>query len=197
MKDLRNLKVCFFDIECREDVDGKRNKFDQAQHLGIAVACTLTSDGEYRDWINDDCAFRLFSYLTSFDAVVTYNGCGFDYPVLGGCLLGEYHLAAAKYIEMALKGKTIDLCIDFREALGARVSLQNVVVPTLGESKTMDGAYAPEKWRKGQCLEVIHYCRGDVSLTKKLFDKAINGEDLQVLDKAGNKKSFRVSPKIR
>jgi hypothetical protein len=194
---LLDKRYVVFDIECREDVDGKRNKFDQSQHLGIAVACTKSFDGEIRDWIEDASAFKLFSYLASFEVVVSYNGLGFDYPLLGGSLLGEYHLAAPKFIENALKSRTIDLCLDFKEALGARVSLKNVSIPTLGLDKEMDGGLAPQNWRKGKCFEVINYCRGDIDKTDKLFRLAASGQPLKVLDKQGVAKEFTCSPKLR
>lgn len=198
MKELKDLNYCVFDIECREDVDGKRNKFDQSQHLGVAVACTLTKDGEYMDWIGGaHPMFNLFHYLLGFDAIITYNGLGFDYPLLGGELKGEYNLTAPKFIENSLKGKTIDLCVDFKEALGVRVGLQKVISATTGDSKTMDGGLAPHNWRKGKCMEVISYCRNDVAMTKKLFDLAVAGEQLFVFDQVQQKKAFRCTPKLR
>jgi hypothetical protein len=195
--DLTKLRAVMFDVECREDVDGKRNTFGSAQHLGIAVACTLTSDGEFRDWIHDDSAFRLFQYLATFDVIVGWNTLGFDYPLLGGSLRGEYDLMAPKFIETVFRGKTIDLMLDVKEAVGARMKLENVSIATLGLKKEMDGAFAPERWRKGQCLEVITYCRGDVTKTKGIYDKAIKGEPLFCSDSAGNKKQFLCTPKIR
>lgn len=196
---LLDKKWVVFDVECDEDVDGKRNQFNMAQHLGVAVACTLTHDGEYRDWIGakNGEAHRLLGYLSTFDVVVGYNLLGFDYPLLGGCVLGEYHLAAPKVVEAKLAGKTVDLCLDFKEAIGQRVSLQNVAVPTLGQSKTMDGGLAPTNWRKGKCLEVISYCRVDLDLTGGLFRKAVAGEPLFVLAKDGAKKQFSCQPKLR
>lgn len=194
----KNLKYVVFDIECREDVDGQRNKFNQSHHLGNAVSCTLSYDGEYKDWIGGvHSPFNLLQYLLSFDIVVGYNTLGFDYPLFGGELLGEYDLRAPKFIENVLKGKTIDLCKDFHETLGARVSLQKVVTATLGESKSMDGGLAPQNWRKNKCLEVIQYCRNDVTMTKKLFELLISEQPLSVLDQASKSKTFKCVPKIR
>ena len=198
MLDLSNKKYCIFDIECFEDVDGKRNQFNQAQHLGIAVACTLSSDGEYKDWIGrHHSPHALFSYLLSHDIVVGYNVLGFDFPLLGGELLGEYDLKAPKYVELMLKGKIVDLCVDFREALGTRVSLVKVAEPTLGEQKTMDGGFAPQEFRRGHCLEVIRYCRQDLNMTKGLFLKSAAGEELKVQATNGSVKTFTCVPKVR
>jgi hypothetical protein len=195
--DLSKKKYVVWDVECREDVDGQRNKFDQSQHLGIAVASTETGDGEIRDWIEDKDAWRLFSYLNQFEVIVSYNGLGFDNPLLGGSMLGEYHLASRGFVGNALKGRQVDLCLDFKEAIGARVRLQNVTIPTLNLAKEMDGGLAPQNWRKGKCLEVITYCRGDVDKTNKLFKLAASGQPLYVLDSQGNKKEFRCQPELR
>lgn len=195
-KEIKNYVV--FDVECLHDVDGKVHKFSESHRLRNAVACTLTSEGEFTDWVgNVHPPIKLFQYLASFDAVVGYNSIGFDYPLLGGELLGEYDLKAPKFIENYLKGKSIDLCIDFREALGVRVGLNKVATATLGESKPMDGGLAPQNWRRGKCLEVITYCRGDVDMTDKLLRKAIAGEQLSVFDTAGNKKQFTCHVKLR
>lgn len=197
MLDLTGKKYVVFDIECREDVDMKRNHFSQAQHLGIAVACAQSYDGEFKDFVHDHSAGRLVNYLAAFDYVITYNGIGFDYPLLGGCFLDEYDLRAPKIIENLFKGRTIDLCKDFHEAVGARVSLNNVAIPTLNIQKSMDGGLAPSNFRKGKILEVIQYCRHDVHMTHELFKKACAGETLKVLNKEGQTKEFKAVPKVR
>lgn len=197
MLDLTGKKFVVLDIECRENVDMKRFTFGEAHFLGIAVACTETHDGVIKDWIHDDHAHLLVEYLLSFDYVVTFNGLGFDYTLLGGSWRGKYDLKAPTIIKQILAGKTIDLCKDFHETLGARVGLKKVTIPTLGEDKLMDGALAPDRWRKRECMEVIMYCRDDVSKTKQLFLKAAAGETLKVQTKEGAIREFKCVPKIR
>lgn len=198
MLDLSGKKFVTVDWECFEDVDGKRNQFNAAQHLGNAVACTLSSEGEYKDWIGKHHSpHAMLMYMLTFDYIIGYNTLGFDYPLFGGELLGEYDLRAPLYVQNVLKNKTIDLMVDFREALGVRVSLANVAGPTLGEQKTMDGGFAPSEFRKGHCLEVIKYCRQDVNMTHQLFVKASKGEELKVKTTKGEIRTFACVPKVR
>lgn len=197
MLDLTGKRFASFDIECRENIDGKRFQFREAHFVGIAVACTLSHDGQFRDWVHDESAHLLVEYLLGQDMVVSFNGLGFDYPLLGGSWRGKYDLKAGTIISQILKGKTVDLCKDFHEALGTRVSLKNVTIPTLGEDKLMDGGLAPERWRKRECLEVIQYCRDDVAKTDKLFRIAAAGEPLKVMTKEGAIREFKCTPKLR
>lgn len=197
MFDLTGKRFVVFDIECRENIDGKRFTFAESHFAGIAVACTADQNDQYKDWIHDESAHLLVEYLLGFDYIVGYNTLGFDYPLLGGSWRGKYDLKAQKIIENILKGKTIDLCADFKEAVGARISLKNVSIPTLGQDKLMDGGLAPERWRKREALEVIQYCRDDVSKTKQLFLKACAGETLKLLTKEGQVREFKCTPKVR
>ena len=197
MLDLVSKRFVTLDIECKENIDGKRFTFSESHFAGIAVACTVDQDGRYKDWIHDESAHLLVEYLLSHDYVVGYNTLGFDYPLLGGSWRGKYDLKSPSIIKTILTGKTIDICADFKETLGTRVSLKHVAVPTLGEDKLMEGSLAPERWRKREALEVITYCRDDVKKTDALFKMACRGEKLKVLTKEGQVREFTCTPKLR
>ena len=189
-------KILTIDAECLRDV-APPYSFDKSQFLGNAVTCTLTSDGEYRDWVGDGSVFAMWKYMLNFDVIVSFNGINFDYPLWGGSILGAEHLEARKFFEKSFKGKTVDLCLDFHETLGVRVGLNKVAIPTLGDAKEMEGGFAPQHWRNGKCMEVIEYCRGDVRRTYGLFDLAIKGEKLKVQTKEGAIREFNCMPKLR
>lgn len=189
-------KILTIDAECLRDVKPPYS-FDKSEFLGNAVTCTLTNDGEYKDWVGDQSIFAMWKYMIQFDIIVGYNTINFDYPLWGGSILGAEHLEAKKFFEKSFKGKTVDLCVDFFDALGTRIKLDSVSIPTLGDAKEMSGMYAPQQWRMGQCLEVITYCRGDVRRTFNLFEKAVAGEKLKHQKKDGAIIEFTCSPKIR
>lgn len=189
-------KILTIDAECLRDVKPPYS-FDKSEFLGNAVTCTLTNDGEYKDWIGDQSIFAMWKYMIQFDIIVGYNTINFDYPLWGGSILGAEHLEAKKFFEKSFKGKTVDLCVDFFDALGTRVGLNSVSIPTLGDAKEMDGGFAPQHWRAGRCFEVIEYCRGDVRRTYDLFLKASAGEKLKHKKKDGNIIEFSCMPKIR
>ena len=194
--DLLSMTRATADAECLHSVKPPLG-FKDATFLGNAVTCTVDHKGEVKDWIGDDRVFDLWHYFLNHQLVVTYNGMGFDYPLWGGSLWGAQDMKAKTFFEKSLKGRTIDLCKDFNEALGKRVKLQDVSVPTLGDAKEMEGGFAPDHWRAGRCMEVIEYCRGDIRRTDQLFVLAASGQPLKVRTKDGQEREFKCTPKIR
>ena len=194
--DLTGKKIVAIDAECLRDVSPPFT-FGASQFLGNAVTCSVTNEGEYKDWVGDGSIFAFYKYLINFDIIVGYNTIGFDYPLWGGSMLGAEHMQARKIFENSFKGKTVDLCVDFQAALGVRTSMKNVAGPTLGDHKEMEGGFAPQHWRNGKCMEVIEYCRGDVRRTLALFLLAAEGKPLSVSTKDGQIRQFTCEPKIR
>ena len=194
--DLTGKKIVVVDAECLRDVNPPYS-FGASQFLGNAVTCSVTNTEEYRDWVRDESIFAFYKYLLGFDIVVSYNGIDFDYPLWGGSMLGPEHVEARTIFMKSFKGRTVDLCKDFQETLGVRVSLQNVAVPTLGDAKELEGGYAPQHWRAGRCMEVIEYCRGDVRRTLGLFNLAASGQELKVKTKDGQIRGFKCEPRLR
>lgn len=194
--DLSGKKIVAIDAECLRDVASPFS-FGASQFLGNAVTCSVDHNEEFKDWVGDGSIFAFYKYLATFDIVVGYNTIGFDYPLWGGSILGPEHMQARNFFENSFKGRTVDLCKDFQETLGVRVSLQNVAVPTLGDAKEMEGGFAPQHWRAGRCLEVIEYCRGDVRRTMGLFMLAATGQELKVKTKDGQIRTFKCEPKLR
>jgi len=196
MSELLSMSRVTADAECLRSVKPPYS-FGKSEYLGNAVTCTLSSIDGFKDWIGDGQIFAMWKHMIKHDLVVTFNGIPFDYPLWGGSMLGPEHMEAKKFFEKSLKGKTVDLLKDFQEALGVRVGLEAVAIPTLGDKKEMEGGFAPDHWRAGSCLEVIEYCRGDDRRTDKLFEIAASGGTLKVKIKGGDIREFKCMPKIR
>lgn len=188
-------KFVVTDIECERDIDGKEVTFEKPEFAGIGVACTVDQDGIERDWLKER-VFNYFGYMGQFPLIVGYNLILFDLPIIGGELLGPENQSASRFVYNNYKGRVVDLAQDFKEALGHRCKLENVTIPTLGETKIMDGKNAPNRLRNGKLLETITYCRDDNAKTKKLFLMAVRGEKLQYKTDSGIK-NFTVQPKLR
>lgn len=193
---LQSMTRATTDIECLHDVDKKHFGFDDAEFLEIAVACTVNHEGEVRDFTRDE-AFRYYGYLSKHHIICGYNVLGFDFPLIGGQLLSPQNPAAKRFVGNQLKGRIVDLAKDFSEALGHRIKLESVSIPTLGDQKEMQGGFAPELWRAGKKMEVIEYCRGDIRRTDALLVKAVNGEELKYENKNGDIKTFTCQVKLR
>ena len=185
------------DIECERDLgEGTPFDFKDAHYAGIGVACTVDQDGMERDWIDDKCAFRYFGYLNTFPIIMGYNVLGFDFPLIGGSLLGPENQSAPRFVENNFKGRTIDFAADVKEALGHRAKLERISIPTLGDQKEMDGKNAPNRYRMGKVLETIIYCRGDNRRLVSLVIMAVNGQELKYQTDNGIK-TFKVKVKLR
>ena len=184
------------DAECLRSVKPPYT-FGKSEYLGNAVTCTVSSKDGVKDWVGDDKIFAMWKDMVKHELVITFNGVSFDYPLWGGSMLGPEHMEARGFFEKSLKGKTVDLLKDFQEALGVRVGLNAVAIPTLGDAKEMEGGFAPDHWRAGRCMEVIEYCRGDIRRTEELFKVAASGGTLKVKTKQGDIREFKCMPKIR
>jgi len=196
MSDLLKMPRITADAECLRSVKSPYS-FGASEYLGNAVTCTVSSVDGVKDWVGDGQIFPMWKDMIKHDLIITFNGISFDYPLWGGSMLGPEHMEARKFFEKSLKGKTIDLLKDFQEALGVRVGLNAVAIPTLGDAKEMEGGFAPDHWRAGRCMEVIEYCRGDIRRTEELFKIAAAGGVLKVKTKDGQIREFRCTPKIR
>jgi len=196
MTDLMTMSRITADAECLRSVKAPYS-FGKSEHLGNAVSCTVSSIDGIKDWIGDQSCFPMMRDMAKHQLVITYNGVNFDYPLWGGAALGYDNPVAKRFFEKALKGKTIDLAKDFQEALGIKVKLTDVSIPTLGDAKEMEGGHAPDHWRAGKCMEVIEYCRGDIRRTEGLFVIAASGGTLKYKTKDGSIKEFKCMPKIR
>src|SRR3972149_3818199 len=60
---LKNLTRVTTDIECYHDIDKKHFNFTDSEFVGIAVACNVDHNGEYKDFVTDAQAFRYMGYL--------------------------------------------------------------------------------------------------------------------------------------
>lgn len=194
--DLLSMSRISADAECFYSVQPPFH-FKYAELLGNAVTCTVSTIDGIKDWVYNDSIVKMREDMFKHDLIVTYNGLGFDYPLWGGCIYGGQDPRAKMSFEKMFKGKTVDLCKDFHEALGVRVGLESVAIPTLGDKKEMHGGFAPDQWRAGKCMEVIEYCRGDIRRTDNLFIMAAKGETLKVQLKDGTIREFKCTPKIR
>jgi DEAD/DEAH box helicase domain-containing protein len=129
------------------------------ERFGLAVAVTWDARDGFREWFEGDVR-ALAEELLRFDHVVGFNLLDFDYKVLA---------AYQPNIRALLSGKTVDILAHVYQALGFRVSLDNLARVTLGRGKTSAGDQAIRWWKQGKRDLVVSYCRADVELTRDLY----------------------------
>ena len=105
--------------------------------------------------------------------IVTWNGAGFDLPVLGA---EAYDIPSASAIAL----NHIDMMLHILALKGCPIGLNAVAkgMDFSGKSDDTQGADAPRLWAEGHFDQVIQYCAQDARTT---LDIALAGEDQELL----------------
>jgi hypothetical protein len=147
------------------------------------TACICVYDPLFdKDWVFvDDACYAQKRFLYHFVAPLSdfekqlqkwwdegrfllgHNTEGFDFPVLE-------HMGVGSVLEdFQIEGRSIDTKKILLDAFNLRISLQNIVNGTLGDTKSMSGADAPVYWKDGRFDDVISYCIKDTRLTYRVW----------------------------
>jgi DEAD/DEAH box helicase domain-containing protein len=151
-------RVLVLDLETQrsaEEVGG----WDNCDRMGLAVAVTADlATGETRVYTEaqvDD----LLADLSAAACIIGFNLRRFDFAVLRGYRQLDYAALPA-----------LDLLEEVHAGLGFRLSLNHLAQETLGAPKLADGLQSLAWWKAGELDKVIEYCKGDVDLTRRLFE---------------------------
>lgn len=143
------------------------------KNMGISVVgCYDYETARYRVFCKDN--FDEFQELAKVsDALVSFNGIGFDNKVLDACGLpllrnGENYYDILRELWLA-----DGLGPEFAYQTHTGYGLNEVARVNLNAGKTGHGAIAPVDWQRGNVGRVIDYCLEDVRLTKRLFDRIL------------------------
>lgn len=198
--------VVAFDLEIAKDLPEGGGDWRDNAPLGITCAATLDSDGNLRLWhgsvlradfmsdrylpkmSREECR-ELAMFLVEMQAegytVVTWNGCGFDIPVLAmecGDLISHDNLCdlALAHIDMGFamlceKGFMVGLDT---AAKGMRLA---------GKTEGMHGDLAPAMWRQGREAQdkVLEYVAQDVRTTLEVFEAISQRGFLEWISRSG------------
>lgn len=148
----------FYDIETYPALLQNNGKTVQTMRMSVAV--TFDEKCNYQVWYENQIE-NLISHLLNHEKIVGFNIKSFDNAVLS-----QYRKGAKELLD----GKSIDMLEIVEGRLGHRVSLQNIVEPTLNEKKSADGEQAIKWWLNGEKEKVVSYCKDDVKITKSLYD---------------------------
>ena len=143
--------VCIYDSKHDVDYifvdDACYNKKDSLKHT---VQPFSSLESHMSDWYSKG------RYLLG------HNTESFDFPILN--LMGLQVLN-----DFQKEGRTIDTKKLLDEKYSLRVSLQNMVEGSIGDSKSMKGSDAPIFWSQEKYDEVISYCVKDTRLTYSVW----------------------------
>jgi DEAD/DEAH box helicase domain-containing protein len=152
-------KNLVFDVETKRlahEVGG----WSHIAKLGLAAAVLLDVDSEKAMRFVEDDSALLINEILDASHVIGFNVLRFDYEVLR-----PYGLSLSD--ELALR--TTDILKHVYDALGFRISLNNLAEATLQEEKSADGIQAVEWYREGDIEKVLDYCEQDVRVTYRIW----------------------------
>jgi len=113
--------------------------------------------------------------LKKTDLIIGFNIDHFDLPVL------------KKYLSIDLaKIPTLDIMAEVVNIMGHRVSLDDLVINTLGKRKSGDGLLAVDYFRQGRIDELKKYCLDDVKLTRDLYEHGLKSGELKFTARDAN-----------
>lgn len=152
--------VVYFDLETRLSPD--EIGWDSALKGNAGISALVIYDATSK-WVysyDSHCIDDAITHLESADIVVSWNGTGFDIPVIEGYAKRKLHLK-----------QHYDLFFAFKKALG-RPQKGSGMGPTaertIGLAKIGSGADAPYLAVEGRFGELFNYCAHDVYVLKSL-----------------------------
>jgi DEAD/DEAH box helicase domain-containing protein len=157
---IENPSVAFLDIEIErtiEEVGGWGPA--RAGLAGLSVAVVVTDPGMHVRLYDMHTLSALVDAIESVDRLVTFNGNGFDLPVISALACSELH--PKKHVDL------LTVCSEGGRKKGW--GLDAVCQRTLGHGKTGNGADAPHLFKAGRWAELSNYCLDDVLLTRELY----------------------------
>jgi len=164
-------RVLVFDLETQRSA-AEVGGWDHADRMGLALGVIYdVRRRSYRTYFEADVDKLLVDLLTA-DCVVGFNIDRFDLPVLSG-----YTGADLTRIS------TLDMLGEVNRVLGYRLSLAHLSEANLGESKSGEGMQSLVWWKQGRIDLIEQYCRKDVELTWRLFERGFEQGHLLYRDK--------------
>ena len=106
----------------------------------------------------------LLEWFDNAEAIVSYNGLHFDFPLL------RKHYKGAQRLQRYLshRCKTLDPCKTIEAATGIRTKLDQLLKSNGLETKSANGLEAIDWWNAGQRMKLRSYCMKDVEVMARL-----------------------------
>ncbi len=176
--DLRGKPIIVIDAEIENPIHTKKEPAPDNRKaargwrdfagMGISVLCAHDFLEDRQRVFMHDNASEFRELVAGRSTVVTFNGKGFDGPLIEetwGIKLDIPELGTAH----------VDLLELVRDGLGHRAKLESLLVSNGLPGKTGKGVLAPELWHQRRIGELIDYCMGDVHRTAMLLLRALLG----------------------
>ena len=168
-------------------------EYPDPKKLGITVVGLYDYNSNQTKIFREKELPELFSLLEASSYLIGFNIKSFDLEVLQGYYPGRVS-----------QFPTFDLLDDVRSKIGRRLSLNDLILATLGKKKigrrlslndflfatfgkkkTGHGLQAIELYKEGKWEDLKKYCLDDVMLTKELFEFGAEKGEVMYLNEKG------------
>lgn len=168
--------------------------WDNKPALGLAIGAYWDYQDSRIHWFDvHTLAATVQLFVQHQPLLVSFNGIGFDFPLMRGLLRRQAEAKAESTDTDAWHEDLITLCDTFKTQcahsydLLAEIwkvdpsskfvrglnSLDAIAQANGLGAKLSHGAQAPRDWAAGRYAAVLNYCQWDVLLTKTLFEKVV------------------------
>src|SRR3990170_3423005 len=144
------------------------------EKLGVTIVGLYDYQDQQAKTYEEKNLAKLFPLLEASSYIIGFNVKSFDLPVLQGYYPGKLH-----------NFPVFDLLEDIRGKIGRRLSLNDLILATLGKKKTGHGLQAIEFYKEGKWEDLKKYCLDDVMLTKELFEFGVESGEVMYLNEKG------------
>lgn len=142
--------------------------------MGVSVTGVYDYTADSYRVFCDDNVEEMFHLFANADLLVSFNGIGFDdpllvdtYPAYEMILTQPYDLLVEIWRAAGLEPKWVS------PSTHGGYGLDAMCEANFNERKTGHGADAPVNWQRGRIGSVIDYCLNDVRMTKLLLDAVL------------------------
>lgn len=173
--------VVVYDLEIKEEIDGKRVTWATHGLMGISVGVAFHYlTGDFHVFMDDNIE-DLAVLLNQAEIVSGFNIEGFDHKLLNATSKRQYTNTRNTYDLLTESRKAMGWTPSQRFPTGLR--LDDHLLGTFGKDflKTEDGAEAPRMYQRKEMGRLTSYCLGDVKRECMLFERVWAGLPLRTL----------------
>ncbi len=202
------MRIATFDIEIAKEIPNDVSDWKTISPLGITCAAVAMSDSDAPSFwrgepqMTREACRKLVDELQDLAgrgyAIVTWNGCGFDFAVLAeeSGMVAECSQLAVNHIDLMLivtftKGWYLSMQKAL-EGAGVEGKVKSLVLSDGSRLTDMHGSKAPALWAQGEHEAVLTYLEGDVVQLLQLVEAIQRNGVISWMSGGGNTQRVKV-----